>query len=315
MTEAELFASELALDAPAPLAAFNRAGVLSAADVHVALALGRMAGVVDATVALAVALAVRAPRLGHVFVDLATVRETVAVEAEETAVDELPWPAADAWIAAVAAQPELVAAGAAAEDPAVVRPLRLLGGRLYLDRYWREERELAAALRAFSAAPLRPVELEPLAGAVQRLFGDGDVRQRAAVAAAAMRGLTVIAGGPGTGKTTTVARICAVLCERAGAAGERPPLLALCAPTGKAAARLQAAVHDEAAQLELAEPVRGRARRAARDDDPPPTRLATTQPRPLPPRCLEPAPTRCRDRRRDLDGAADVDGAAARGRP
>ena len=60
------------------------------------------------------------------------------------------------------------------------------------------------------------------------------------------RRLAVVAGGPGTGKTTTVARIAALLAEQAAAAGAPPPLIALAAPTGKAAARLEEAVHDEA---------------------------------------------------------------------
>jgi exodeoxyribonuclease V alpha subunit len=52
----------------------------------------------------------------------------------------------------------------------------------------------------------------------------------------------VIAGGPGTGKTTTVARIVALTQTLAAQRETPPPLVALCAPTGKAAARLQEAV-------------------------------------------------------------------------
>ena len=64
----------------------------------------------------------------------------------------------------------------------------------------------------------------------------------------------MIAGGPGTGKTTTVARIVALLIEQAVAGrAARPPLIALAAPTGKAAARLQEAVHEEAARLPVGE--------------------------------------------------------------
>ena len=65
----------------------------------------------------------------------------------------------------------------------------------------------------------------------------------------------MIAGGPGTGKTTRVARIVAQLIEQAAASGHapRPPLVALAAPTGKAAARLQEAVHAETAQLPVGE--------------------------------------------------------------
>ena len=63
-----------------------------------------------------------------------------------------------------------------------------------------------------------------------------------------LRRVAVVAGGPGTGKTTTVARILALLAEQAAARDEAPPLVALAAPTGKAAARLAEAVHDEAAR-------------------------------------------------------------------
>jgi exodeoxyribonuclease V alpha subunit len=59
---------------------FNRAGVLSAADVHVARRLGRLGSEAAETVLLAAALAVRAPRLGHVHVELETIRATAAVE-------------------------------------------------------------------------------------------------------------------------------------------------------------------------------------------------------------------------------------------
>ena len=85
----------------------------------------------------------------------------------------------------------------------------------------------------------------------QRLFterGQPDL-QRLAAASAVLRRFSVIAGGPGTGKTTTVARVLVLLDEQAAARGQRPSLVALAAPTGKAAARLQEAVHQEAAAL------------------------------------------------------------------
>ena len=71
----------------------------------------------------------------------------------------------------------------------------------------------------------------------------------------------VVAGGPGTGKTTTVARIVALLAEQAPRPVRRAPLVALAAPTGKAAARLEEAVHDEARELDVGA---GRPRPAAR---------------------------------------------------
>jgi exodeoxyribonuclease V alpha subunit len=226
---------------------FNAAGVLAAADVHVATRLTALTGEPDEAVALAAALAVRAPRLGHVFVDLATIHATATVESDEPVdLSTLPWPSG--WVQAVAAS-ELVAVG----ENGSSRPLRLLGTRLYLDRYWREERSVAADLLELASAV--PDVREPqLSGGLERLFFEADARQRDAATAAVRRRFAVLAGGPGTGKTTTVARIVALLAEQA--AGERPPLVALAAPTGKAAARLQEAVHEETARMAVGDDVR-----------------------------------------------------------
>jgi exodeoxyribonuclease V alpha subunit len=270
--ERDPFDARLALAAAGPLREFNRAGVLSAADVHVARRLGSLAGESDEIVLLAVALAVRAPRIGHVLVDLATIAQTAAVDTEDPVdLEALQWPAAAAWVAAVAGSP-LVAvegtgdadgAGAAAERArdAEARPLRLRGSWLYLDRYWSEELAVAGALRALLDRAADEVDGRVLEHGIERLFrGETDGRQAAAARAAVRRRCAVIAGGPGTGKTTTVARIVALLLEQtspgASVAPLRAPLVALAAPTGKAAARLEEAVHAEASTLEVDEPVR-----------------------------------------------------------
>src|SRR5437764_14423467 len=96
--------------APGRLPSFKVLGVLSAADVHVAVTLIELAGEDDGSVALAAALAVRATRLGHVFVDLSNVRDTAAVETDEVVdLSSLPWPSPSFWLAAVGASPQLVA--------------------------------------------------------------------------------------------------------------------------------------------------------------------------------------------------------------
>jgi exodeoxyribonuclease V alpha subunit len=251
----EEFAAARVLAAPEPLRSFNEAGVLAAADVHVALTLADLAGEVDGAVRLAVALAVRAPRLGNVFVDLATVRDTAAVESDEVVdLAVLPWPEAAGWVDAVAASDRLVGVG---EDDAWLRPLRLLGSRLYLDRYLREERQVAADLIGSGDDVLPGVDPATLAAGIARLFPrPDDHAQRSAAACALLRRLSVIAGGPGTGKTTTVARIAALLHEQALAADRPEPLIALAAPTGKAAARLEESVHEEAARLPIRPAVR-----------------------------------------------------------
>ncbi len=231
------------------LRTFNDAGALTAADVHVASCLGRLGPEVDEHVLLGAAFAVRAPRLAHVCIDLATVRDRVSVDSDlPVDIRSLPWPEPGPWAAALAASP-LVASGI---DGPPDRPLRLAGTRLYLDRYWREERQVAADLRARGAVMAAGVDRTVLRAGLARLFpGPGPDDQRLAAATAVLRGLTVVAGGPGTGKTTTVARVLALLYEQAAAAGERPPLVALAAPTGKAAARLEEAVHQEAAGLDI----------------------------------------------------------------
>jgi exodeoxyribonuclease V alpha subunit len=113
-----------ARSAPGLLREFNDIGVLAAADVHVAARLTALTGETDESIALATALAVRAPRLGHVFVDIATIRDTATVESDEPVdLSTLPWPEVDSWLAALAAS-ALVAVGE--EDPDS-RPLRLAG--------------------------------------------------------------------------------------------------------------------------------------------------------------------------------------------
>jgi exodeoxyribonuclease V alpha subunit len=251
-TDRDPFESRLAAHASGLLREFNQAGVLAAADVHVARRLVAMAGERDEAVTLAVALAVRAPRLGHVHVDLAQIRDTAAVDGEEPVdVGALPWPDAQTWVPLVS-HSALVAEG---NGPGSVAPLRLTGSWLYLDRYWTEEVEVAGWLEAMASDPPKDVDEGILVRGLARLFGgEQGGRQAQAAEASVRRRLAVMAGGPGTGKTTTVARIVALLCEQA--ADGAPPLIALAAPTGKAAARLEEAVHAEAAALDLDDQVR-----------------------------------------------------------
>ncbi|AEG43603.1 exodeoxyribonuclease V subunit alpha [Isoptericola variabilis] len=242
----------LALHAGPLLAEHNRAGIVSAADVHVARRLGRLAGEPDERVLLAVALAVRAVRSGSVCVELDD-REALAVpEAEDAApAGDLRWPEPAEWRAAVEASP-LVAVG---PDGPADRPARWVDGRLYLDRYWRHEmvvrREVDARLDGL-APDAAGLDVDRAAAAVRRLFpAAGDTRQRLAAATALLARVTVLTGGPGTGKTTTVARLLAVLQDVLGDGG--PLRVALAAPTGKAAARLQEAVAEALDGLDAAD--------------------------------------------------------------
>ena len=224
------------------LAAFNAAGVLDASDVHVAVRVGRLGGEQREEVLLAVALAVRAVRLGSVCVELAAVGHTVLGESDELLdVSALPWPEPSTWAAPCTSGP-LVAEGAEAPGG---RPLRLVDGLLYLERYWREEERVRLSLQERAAAAPPAVDLDVLRAGLDRHFtAEGAQQQRLAAAVGALRRVTVLAGGPGTGKTTTVARLLALLAEQPGQA----PRSRWPHPTGKAAARLQEAVRGGAAR-------------------------------------------------------------------
>jgi exodeoxyribonuclease V alpha subunit len=152
-----------------------------------------------------------------------------------------------------------VAAPSAGED-GPVRPLVWDGGRLYLQRYWHYEVAIAEDLARRSApVPVGP-ETEPWADGVDRvldsLFGPvgpgPSGLQRLAVRRALAPGVSIIAGGPGTGKTYTVARLLAAAHLVAGGRG-RTLSVALAAPTGKAAARMGEAVQAAVAEVDLTE--------------------------------------------------------------
>ena len=125
-----------AVGAEGLLGAFNQAGVIESSDGHVAQRLTALAHEADERVALAVALVVRALRGGSVCVDLQSVEAQVDVP-------DLPWPAADEWLATMRASPLL------GTPPA----LRIYADNLlYLDRYWREEQQVGVVFRRDASA-------------------------------------------------------------------------------------------------------------------------------------------------------------------
>lgn len=216
------------------LAVLNRAGLLAAADVHVARTVGRLGSEDDEAVLLAVALAVRGVRLGSSCIELAPVVADLRVEAPD-----LPWPSfADdvpAWWARIVASP--LATG---RDRVLVAEEPLL----HLARYHALEVSLCDRLATRLALPAPATDDEALGGDLDRLFGEpGFDEQRAAAERAARSWTSILTGGPGTGKTTTIARLLAALAAQHASAGHARPLnIGLAAPTGKAAARMREAI-------------------------------------------------------------------------
>ena len=133
------------------------------------------------------------------------------------------------------------------DDPT---PLKLIGERIYLNRMWQNERAVAQ----FFGAENRPMPLDEqrLAVVLNQLFEPtNDIDwQKVAAAVALTRRISVISGGPGTGKTTTVAKLLAALVELSG---ESPLRIQLAAPTGKAAARLTESLGSALRRLPLSD--------------------------------------------------------------
>jgi exodeoxyribonuclease V alpha subunit len=137
-------------------------------------------------------------------------------------------------------------------------PLVLDGSRLYLRRYWNHEQRVAQAIgRRLSTPHVAPAHLSEQLG---RLFPStntsGPDWQRVACALAARGAFTVITGGPGTGKTTTVVRLLGLLQTLQWKDAARALRIRLAAPTGKAAARLQTSISTQIAKLDVDHAVR-----------------------------------------------------------
>ncbi|WP_130928136.1 exodeoxyribonuclease V subunit alpha [Pseudomonas sp. Sample_20] len=161
------------------------------------------------------------------------------------------------WCKVLASSP-LVALAADPSETAQTRPLVLSSKRLYLRRYWTYERRIDAALRQ------RLMQQEPtpddLPQRLNELFGGAESAavidwQKLACALATRSAFSIITGGPGTGKTTTVVRLLALLQAPAVEAGH-PLRIRLAAPTGKAAARLTESISQQVQSLQVAEAVR-----------------------------------------------------------
>lgn len=148
------------------------------------------------------------------------------------------------WLAALDDCPEVIQCGAASatseqSQPPFVRE----DGQLYLRRYWQQEQGIVAALRARLAPHALPAA--PIRQVLDTLFPASAAEpdwQKIACAVAIRPRFSLITGGPGTGKTTTVVKFLMLVQMRALESGLPPRRIRLCAPTGKAAARLRQSI-------------------------------------------------------------------------
>ncbi len=220
----------------------NRLKALRPLDDALAHSLRRLDPDTHDDVLAAAALASLAVAQGHAGFDPANPRRLVDAD--------VAWPQADAWIAQLAAS-RFVATPDTPEAPAASAPLVLEHGLLYLRRYREYERRLALQLQRIASHPMAGTGLVAIAPLFAQLFPDarsGDAQARAA-ALALRRALLLVTGGPGTGKTTTIARLLVLRIAQARADGTAPPRIALAAPTGRAADRMAESLRQAAQGL------------------------------------------------------------------
>ncbi len=208
---------------------------LSSLDIHFANFINGLDSKSSHEVFMAAALASNYNREGHICLDLAKTAGTrIELPGEK---DLLTCPALKTWTNALEQS-------SAVGKPGEFTPLVLdEKDHLYLYRYWEYQEELARHITkktdGFIELDMSRLKLE-----IDRLFpaqtADDEIDlQKLAACVALLKKICIISGGPGTGKTSTVVKIMALILELFP--GSR---IALTAPTGKAAARLQAAIRN-----------------------------------------------------------------------
>lgn len=208
---------------------FVEAEVLTRGDALITARLAQLCGETGDLPLLALAFAVRAVRHGSTCFD----------PRDDPEVPGLSWPEPATWLTA-------------AEASRLERILIVEHGLFYLDRYRELEVALCDDLSARAALAAPALDEQRLAADLDRLFPRTEHEDQRAAAEQAVRvGTIVLTGGPGTGKTTTVAGVLAILQAQSLSLRGRPLRVALTAPTGKAAARMREAVSATAGRLAL----------------------------------------------------------------
>ena len=214
------------------------AGIFSDIDIHFARFIAQFSANEEQNVFLAAALASRATSSGDICLDLDAAAETLLSEKLDDA-DAVICPPLAHWRKKLVSSP-------AVGRPGDRRPLILDDrNRLYLYRYWEYENKLSDAIRQRAKGELHNFNSREIRNVLKRLFPPEDINevnwQEIAAIIAVLKRFSVITGGPGTGKTFTIARTLALLLECALKDNAK---IYLAAPTGKAAARLAETINE-----------------------------------------------------------------------
>ncbi|MBW1703678.1 MAG: exodeoxyribonuclease V subunit alpha [Deltaproteobacteria bacterium] len=211
-------------------------GIFSELDLHFARLMARLSGEQAPELFLAAALVSRATGEGHICLDLSAMEgKPLFTDGPGTGV--FVCPELEAWR-------KVLEAKGVVGRPGDYRPLILDDrSRLYLYRYWEYEKRLADDIRGRVAREIDEIDVPLLKDGLSRLFAKTQEAetdwQKVAAYVSVTKRFCVISGGPGTGKSTVIAKVLGLILEQAG---DREIRIALAAPTGKAAARLQEAI-------------------------------------------------------------------------
>ena len=235
-----------------PLAAILESDTFSPIDRHFAELMQKLSGDDSPELVLAAALVSLRLAEGHSCFSLDEFAGKTFPDLGAEKISPLKFPPRGEW-------EKLLRATSVVGQPGEDKPLILDGaGRLYLHRYWRYERFVAEEILKRSQQPPFALDAKLVAASLKKLFPDTAEKmnwQKVAAFAAVRQRFSVITGGPGTGKTWTVARLLALLLEQPSGENLR---VKLAAPTGKAAARLQEALSHAVAGLACSEAVKMR---------------------------------------------------------
>lgn len=224
--------------------------ILSELDNHFAGFIERISGSCVPEVLLAAALVSSYTRQGHICLELSRL-EGKELLGENDDKGPVVCPKLEAWLEQLRKSPVV-------GKPGEQKPL-ILDDRsgLYLYRYWDYQEKLATLIGRRISDNEEDIDDRLLKKGLDRLFGTGRAKdvdwQKIAAFASVKNRFCVISGGPGTGKTTTVANILALILDQPGSTNAR---IALAAPTGKAAARLQDAIKRAKDKLDCADGIK-----------------------------------------------------------
>ncbi len=211
-------------------------GLLSSIDCHLARMLGQRFGAGEDEQLLA-ALVSHSSQAGHSCLELGHFAQMDAGQEYAPVLARL----------GEASQPWQAVGG-----PGEYLPIIHDQGRYFLHRFWQYEQTIASFLQQRVAQDTLGVDAEQVRAGLNHYFpGDtGEIDwQKVAAALAVLRPLTIISGGPGTGKTSTVAKVLAIIFSLTAS----PPRVAIAAPTGKAAMRLQESLQAARERLGVAD--------------------------------------------------------------